>query len=62
MSTNCRYMYLFCNDVPNHTVIVFFKESNSTAMHLAAKNGHYDVVKLLYEHGADAVMNYKDAV
>ncbi|XP_019852449.1 PREDICTED: serine/threonine-protein phosphatase 6 regulatory ankyrin repeat subunit C-like [Amphimedon queenslandica] len=37
------------------------QESNSTAMHLAAKNGHYDIVKLLHEHGADAVMNYKDA-
>ena len=59
MSTNCRYLYY--NDVPI-TVIVLLKVSNSTAMHLAAKNGHYDVVKLLYEHGADAVMNYKDAV
>ena len=31
-------------------------------MHLAAKEDHKDVIKLLYEHGADAVMNKQNAV
>ena len=46
-------IYMLCVVVPTSSLLLLYLQSDKTALHLAAQNGHADAIRALVDCGAD---------